>query len=57
MEVGGRQIGKVTCGGSPNLSCKRDQILWTGGLPHQPEVPYLHVNRLFEYIMNTIAKI
>ena len=22
----GLQIGKVTCGGSPHLSCKRDQI-------------------------------
>ena len=25
MEVG-PQIGEVTCGGSPDLSCKRDQI-------------------------------
>ena len=25
-EVGGPQIGEVTCGGSPHLSCKRDQI-------------------------------
>ena len=25
-EGGGPQIGEVTCGGSPNLSCKRDQI-------------------------------
>ena len=23
---GGTQIGEVTCGGSPHLSCKRDQI-------------------------------
>ena len=23
---GGLQIGEVTCGGSPRLSCKRDQI-------------------------------
>ena len=23
---GGPQIGKVTCGGSPHLTCKRDQI-------------------------------
>ena len=23
---GGPQIGEVTCGGSPHLSCKRDQI-------------------------------
>ena len=28
MEVGGGggQIGEATCGGSPHLSCKRDQI-------------------------------
>ena len=26
MEVGGPQVGEVTCGGSPHLSCKRDQI-------------------------------
>ena len=25
-EGGGPQIGGVTCGGSPHLSCKRDQI-------------------------------
>ena len=25
-EVGGPQIGEVTCGGSPHLSCKRNQI-------------------------------
>ena len=24
--VGGPQIGDVTCGGSPHLTCKRDQI-------------------------------
>ena len=23
---GGPQIGEVTCGGSPHLSCKRDQL-------------------------------
>ena len=23
---GGTQVGEVTCGGSPHLSCKRDQI-------------------------------
>ena len=55
MEVGGPQIGNVTYGGPPNLSCKHDPILGTGVLPHQPEVPYLHVNRPLEYIMNTIA--
>ena len=52
---GGPQIGEVTRGGSPHLSCKRDQIkseiIWTGrlphlsGLPHLPGVPHLHVNR------------
>ena len=26
MEVWGPQIGEVTCGGSPHLSCKRDKI-------------------------------
>ena len=26
VEVGGPQIGEVTCNGSPHLSCKRDQI-------------------------------
>ena len=26
MEVGDPQLGEVTCGGSPHLSCKRDQI-------------------------------
>ena len=24
--LGGPQIGEITCGGSPQLSCKRDQI-------------------------------
>ena len=54
----GPQMGEVTCGGSPNLSCKHacDQIKmrdynWTGvlphlsGSPHLPRVPHLHVNR------------
>ena len=51
MEEGGHQIGEVTCGGSPHLSCKcdhikvRDYIIWTGGLPQLPGVPHLHVNR------------
>ena len=26
MEVGGPQIGEVTCDESPHLSCKRDEI-------------------------------
>ena len=43
---GGPQIGEVTCGGSPHLSCKRDQIKMRdyvdrrvthqSGLPHLP---------------------
>ena len=36
----GPQIGEVTCGGSPQLSCKRDQMemrdYMTGGLPPPP---------------------
>ena len=53
--VGGPQIGEVTCGGSPYLSCERDQIKMRdyvdrrvthqSGLPYLPEVPHLHVNR------------
>ena len=27
---GGRQIGEVTCGGPPHLSCRRDQIIMRG---------------------------
>ena len=44
---GGPQIGEVTGGGSPHLSCKRDQstvkwdIIWTGGLPHPSGLPHL----------------
>ena len=26
IEVGDPQVGEVTCGGSPHLSCKRDEI-------------------------------
>ena len=26
MKCGGPQLGEVTCGGSPHLSCKRDQF-------------------------------
>ena len=54
-EGGGPQIGEVTFGGSPHLSCKRDQIKMRdyvdrrvthqSGLPHLPGVPHLHVNR------------
>ena len=52
---GGPQLGEVTCGGSPHLSCKRDQIkmrdymerrvIPPSGLPHLPGAPHLHVNR------------
>ena len=52
---GGSQIAEVTCGGSPHLSRKRDQIKMRdyvnrqvthqSGLPHLPGVPHLHVNR------------
>ena len=46
-EDGGPQVGEVTCGGLPHLTCKRDYIkmrdysIWTGGLPHLPGVPQL----------------
>ena len=54
---GGAQIGEVTCGGSPHHSCRRDQIkseiIWTGGLPHLPGVPHLHVNRPLTDSSNT----
>ena len=52
---GGPQISEVTCGESPHLSCKRDQVKMRdyvdrrvthqSGLPHLPGVPHLHVNR------------
>ena len=52
---GGPQIGEVTCGGSPHLSCKHDEIKMRdytdkrvthkSGLPHLPGVPHLRVNR------------
>ena len=51
---GGPQIGEVTCGGSPHLSCKRDQIklrdfvdrrvTHQSGLPHLRGVLHLHLN-------------
>ena len=54
MKVRDLQVGEVTCGGSPHLSCKRDQnkwkIIWTGGLPNLGGlvnlrgVPHLHIN-------------
>ena len=42
---GGPHIGEVKCGGSPHLSCKRDQIkmrdynVWRGRLLHQSGLP------------------
>ena len=48
-------MGEVTCGGSPHLSCKRDEIKMRdyidrrvthlSGIPHLPGVSHLHVNR------------
>ena len=62
------QLGEVTCGGSPHLSCKRDQIKmrdymgrWVthqSGLPYVPGVPYLHVNRPLDFsffVLNILA--
>ena len=56
---GGPQIGEVTCGGSPHLSCKCDQIemrdyvdrrvTHQSGLSHLPGVPYLHVKRPLKF--------
>ena len=40
---GGPRIGEVTCGRSPYLSCKRDQIKILRGVPH------FHVNRPKDY--------
>ena len=46
---GGPQIGKVTCGGSPHLSCKRDQIKMRDYMDRRVTSPawdpHLHVNR------------
>ena len=52
---GGPQIGEVTCGRSPHLSCELDQIKMRdfvdrqvthqSELPHLAGVPHLHVNR------------
>ena len=54
-EGGGPQVGEVTQGGLPHLTCKRDQIKMRDytdrrftppkqGLPRLPGVPHLHVN-------------
>ena len=46
---GGPQIDEVTYGGHPtyhvNAIKLNWEIVWTGGLPHLPGVPHLHVNR------------
>ena len=54
-EGGGPQVGEVTCGGLPHLTCKLDHIKMgyyivrrvtpLSGLPHLPGVPHLHANR------------
>ena len=36
---GGPQIGEVTCGGSPDLSCKRDQIKMRGHMDRRVTQP------------------
>ena len=48
---GGPQIGEITYGGAPNLTCKRDQIQMKDYMDRQatpptglPRVPHLHVN-------------
>ena len=64
LHGGGRpQIGEVTCGGSPHLSCKRDQIKMRDyvdrWVTHQSRlsqlrgVPHLHVNRPLADSSNT----
>ena len=45
---GGPQVGEVTCGRSPHLSCKRDQIKMTDYMDRRVTSPswgpHLHVN-------------
>ena len=61
-------MGEVTCGGSPHLACKRDQIKMRdnvdrrvthqSGLPHLPWVPRLRVNRPLDFsffVLNILA--
>ena len=49
MEVGGPQVGEVTYGGSPRLTCKRDHIKMRYYLDRRATspiwVPHIHVNR------------
>ena len=51
-EGGGPQIGEVTCGGSPHLSCKRNQIKMRDFMDRRVTSPdwgpQLHVNRLLQ---------
>ena len=69
MEVGGPQIGEVTCDRSPYLSCKRDQIKMRdymdrrvthqSGLPHLPGISHLRVNRPLDFsfsVLNILAE-
>ena len=65
---GGPQIGEVTCGGSPHLTRKLDQIKmrdWMDGRVTQSKrvtspktgVPHLHVNRpLLWYLLQLISR-
>ena len=64
MEVGDGQVGEVTCGGSPNLSCKRNQIKMKdyvdrrvthqSGLPHLPP-PCKQAPKLLPFVLNILA--
>ena len=64
-EGGGPQVGEVTCGGLPHLTCKRDHIKMRdcmdrrlphlSGLPHLPGVPHLHVNRPLKYSILSVT--
>ena len=65
---GGLQIGEVTCGEPPYLSCKRDQIkmrdymdrrvtrTWAGYLTYLLPPPHIHVNRplVFQHLDSTL---
>ena len=65
-EVGGPQVGEVTCGGSPHLTCKRDHIKMSDYMdrwvtpPNQITSPtwgpHLHVNRPLKLTLNRIFK-
>ena len=64
MEVGDGQVGEVTCGRSPHLSCKRDQIKMRdyvdSGLPTKAGylTYHLHENRPLDFsfiVLNILA--